>query len=268
MSNGSERSGRPDGFTEHDPWAPPGSPPPARQEPTRPDGPSVADQHTVTSMPSPAAHPPPHAAHVPPPAAHVPPGAAHPPPAGATPPGPPASGFPAAAPYGQPPGAPQAYGPTPYTPAGYGGGYATGPYPAAVPTPGHPGGAPVHGWAPPALPPSNGLGTAGMVLGIVAACLTATIVGFALGLITGVLAVVFGAVGRARVKRGVATNGAQALAGLILGVVAFLGSAAVLTAVAVEVADRPDRGTVDDGSGGDTYNARPPAVVRVLGTGV
>jgi uncharacterized membrane protein len=66
------------------------------------------------------------------------------------------------------------------------------------------------------MAPSNGLGTAGLVLGIIAA------VGFCfwpVSLICGILAVIFGAVGRGKARRDEATNSGQALAGIICGAV-------------------------------------------------
>jgi hypothetical protein len=64
--------------------------------------------------------------------------------------------------------------------------------------------------------PSNGIGTAGMVLGIVAA------IGFCLwplAILAGVLGVVLSVIGRGKARRGEATNGGQALAGIICGAV-------------------------------------------------
>lgn len=67
--------------------------------------------------------------------------------------------------------------------------------------------------------PQNGLGTAALVLGIIGAALF-----FAIWppVILGVLAIVFGAVGLGRVKRGAATNRGVAMAGLVLGIVAVV----------------------------------------------
>ncbi len=62
--------------------------------------------------------------------------------------------------------------------------------------------------------PSNGMGTASLVLGIIAA------VGFCLwplALVAGILSVVFGVLARKKAGRGEATNPGQALAGLICG---------------------------------------------------
>jgi hypothetical protein len=65
----------------------------------------------------------------------------------------------------------------------------------------------------------NGLGTAALVLGIL------SIFPFCGLVIPGVLAVVFGLVGRARAKRGEANNGGVALAGVITGVIGLVISA-------------------------------------------
>jgi heme/copper-type cytochrome/quinol oxidase subunit 2 len=63
---------------------------------------------------------------------------------------------------------------------------------------------------------NNGLGTAALVIGIIAVLGCWTIVG---GIVLGVLAIVFGFIGRGRVKRGEASNGGAATAGLALGAV-------------------------------------------------
>src|SRR5665213_3215703 len=63
--------------------------------------------------------------------------------------------------------------------------------------------APVTTYGTPATGVRNGLGTTALVLGVIAVVLSWTVVG---GIILGVLAVVFGIVGRGRAKRGEATN--------------------------------------------------------------
>ncbi|MFL4907369.1 DUF4190 domain-containing protein [Streptomyces sp. MMS24-I2-30] len=71
-----------------------------------------------------------------------------------------------------------------------------------------------YGWPGMQPPPSNGLGTAGLVLGILSA------IGFCMwpvAFVLGVLAVIFGGIGRGRVRRGEATNPGQALAAIICG---------------------------------------------------
>ncbi len=92
-------------------------------------------------------------------------------------------------------------------------------YPVGYGYPAQPGyGAPGYGW-PGMRPAENGMGITAMVLGIVSAG------GFCLwpaALLVGPLAIVFGAIGRAKAKRGEATNAGQALAGIICGVAGTL----------------------------------------------
>ena len=66
--------------------------------------------------------------------------------------------------------------------------------------------------------PANGLGTTGMVLGIVGAALSLVPV---LGFILGLLATTFGGIGLAKANRGEATNKGMAIAGLVLGIIAM-----------------------------------------------
>jgi hypothetical protein len=65
----------------------------------------------------------------------------------------------------------------------------------------------------------NGMGIAALVLGIVAILSCWTAVG---GMLAGLLAVIFGLVGRGRSRRREATNGGMALTGVILGVIGLL----------------------------------------------
>ncbi|WP_234436812.1 DUF4190 domain-containing protein [Streptomyces maremycinicus] len=103
-----------------------------------------------------------------------------------------------------PPLAPHGPGQLPY---GYPGGYG-------YPSPPHYGGAPgPYGW-PGGAGDSNGMGIAGMILGIISA------VGFCmwpLAIVLGILGITFGAVGRGKARRGEASNPGQALAGIICG---------------------------------------------------
>ncbi|WP_418959405.1 DUF4190 domain-containing protein [Streptomyces tritici] len=107
--------------------------------------------------------------------------------------------------------------PPPVAPTGPGYGYPTAPTP--------PGGA--YGYPAPAYPaygygqqgwgqqPQNGMGTASMVLGILALCLFCF---YGLpSIVLGALALIFGILGRKRVQRGEANNAGQALAGIIMG---------------------------------------------------
>ncbi|WP_307131191.1 DUF4190 domain-containing protein [Streptomyces aurantiacus] len=96
------------------------------------------------------------------------------------------------------------------------------------------------------MPPNNGLGIASLVLGIVSA------VGFCLwpvSLAAGVLALIFGLIGRNKVRRGEATNPGHALAGIICGAVGVVLAIAFVVVLAV-VPD--DAGSDDPGTGGET----------------
>lgn len=84
----------------------------------------------------------------------------------------------------------------------------------------------------PARTGRNGFGTTALVLGIIS-----IVVCFAwyVGIVLGILAIVFGVAGRKRFARGEATNGTAAKAGLITGIVGVVASIAVLIAVLVFV---------------------------------
>lgn len=181
---------------------------------------SVHDQQTVTSLPGVTPTPTVGAQRADAPFASFPP--PHPAtasaPAGPNPFAPPADG---AVP--PPPISPE--GPGQVAPYGYPGGYGFPGGPGYGGTPGYGGnssygGVPgYYGWAAPQQGPSNGMGMAAMILGIVAA------VGFCLwpvAIITGVLALIFGLIGRSKANRGEAANPGQALAGIICGSVGIV----------------------------------------------
>jgi phosphate/sulfate permease len=69
--------------------------------------------------------------------------------------------------------------------------------------------------------PRNGLGTAALILGILAILTIITIFG---GPILGIIAIILGFIGRGRAKRGEATNGGMAMAGIVLGAIAIIAS--------------------------------------------
>ena len=123
-------------------------------------------------------------------------------------------------------GVPPASGPIPAQPGPYPYAYPPGPYPGGPYPPGpYPGGYPP-GYPPAPMPygdytpaPRNGLGIGALVVAIVALVSSFSIVG---GIVLGLVAVVLGFLGRARVKRGEADNGGVALAGIVLGVVAVI----------------------------------------------
>lgn len=74
---------------------------------------------------------------------------------------------------------------------------------------------------PPRSPPRNGVGGAAMVSGVVAVVFAfVPIVGEFVAVPAALLAIALGLIGLGRVERKVATNGGEALAGCILGVVA------------------------------------------------
>ncbi|WP_228976788.1 DUF4190 domain-containing protein [Streptomyces sp. DH12] len=227
----------PDDNDRNDPWAPPESRPPV---------PGVDLGKSATPRPSPA--PPTTQAPVTqssptPPVAQAAPAAPHDQPTVTSMPG---AGF-------GPPGAGDELPPPPIAPGGPAQ-PAPGPYGYPAPAapaaglpgyPAHPGGyAAPYGagaWGP---APANGLGVASMVLGIV------SIVGcwmYGLGIVLGVLALIFGIVGRKRVRRGEANNGPIATAGIVTGAVGIALGALVLAgliwAITEEIKkdDGPDR---------------------------
>ncbi|PZS37953.1 MAG: DUF4190 domain-containing protein [Pseudonocardiales bacterium] len=77
------------------------------------------------------------------------------------------------------------------------------------------------GYGGPGARPRNGFGIAALVLGLLALVLCWTIVG---GILFGILAMIFGLLGRARAKRGEATNGGVSLAGIVLGIIGLLAA--------------------------------------------
>lgn len=75
------------------------------------------------------------------------------------------------------------------------------------------------------LRPRNTLGVAALVLGILALLTSWTVVG---GCVLGVGAIVLGVIARERARRGEATNGGLATAGIVAGVLGLLLSAALI----------------------------------------
>ncbi|MFC9792654.1 DUF4190 domain-containing protein [Streptomyces sp. NPDC127584] len=183
------------GYDPTDPWAPPNRDGVELSKEAAPSPPPVHDQQTVTSFPLASPGP----AEVPPP--------------------PVAPGGPAATPgaYGYPADTSGGYGyPAATPPAPTGSGYGYPGYPA-------PGGYPGQtGWQ---QSPSNGMGTAAMVLGIIA------VAGFCLwglGAVLGILALIFGIIGVKKCGRGEATNRGMAVTGIVLGSIGIVVSAVFL----------------------------------------
>ncbi|MFF7362572.1 DUF4190 domain-containing protein [Streptomyces sp. NPDC008125] len=100
-------------------------------------------------------------------------------------------------------------------------------------------------WAP---TPTNGMGIAAMVLGILSICLFCMY--GVLSIVLGVLALIFGILGRKRAQRGEATNGGQALAGIITGSIGILIGAVIIGFLiwlfATHAEDFEDSGSTDD----------------------
>ncbi|RSM93915.1 hypothetical protein DMA10_20090 [Streptomyces sp. WAC 01420] len=101
-----------------------------------------------------------------------------------------------------PPVGPEGPGQVPY-------GYPGAAY-GGAPAPGY------AGWSGTAPVPSNGLGVTALVLGIISAAVFCL---WPLAILLGLLALIFGGIGRGKAHRGEATNAGQALAGIICGVV-------------------------------------------------
>jgi hypothetical protein len=88
------------------------------------------------------------------------------------------------------------------------------PYPPPPPQP-------YSGFTPPPTGPRNGLGITALVLAIIGLMFCWSVAG---GIILGLCAIIIGFVGRGRVKRGEATNGGVAIAGIVLGFLAIIVS--------------------------------------------
>ncbi|TGB08052.1 DUF4190 domain-containing protein [Streptomyces sp. MZ04] len=111
--------------------------------------------------------------------------------------------------------------------------------------PGYQGGPPGYGWPAMPMAPANGMGVTSLVLGIIAA------VGFCLwplAIVLGILAIIFGAIGRGRARRGQATNPGQALAGIICGITGIVLGVGLLVALIVIPDDAFEDGASGDGS--------------------
>ncbi|MEU6810672.1 DUF4190 domain-containing protein [Streptomyces sp. NPDC046831] len=124
--------------------------------------------------------------------------------------------------------APGGFGPPSQPPQQPAPGYG---YPQAGPGYGYPQTPPAHPVAPPvaypqapgyAMPmqPSNGMGTTGLVLGIIGLVCSLTLFLWIFGVVLGILAIIFGAVGLGKANRGEATNKGAATGGLVCGILA------------------------------------------------
>lgn len=129
----------------------------------------------------------------------------------------------------------------PVPPPGYGSPGYGGPGAPPMPPPGWPQQPPPGtGWDAPGygnwMPQrNNGLGTTSLVLGIIALLAIVTVIG---GFVLGIVALIFGLMGRGRVKRREADNGGAATAGIVLGSLAAVASAAIFLVFIVLAVDQ------------------------------
>ena len=96
----------------------------------------------------------------------------------------------------------------------------SGVYPGSYPPP-----PPYSGYSAPPAGPKNGLGLAALISSILSLPAAFTVVG---GFILAIVGIILGFLGRGRAKRGEATNGGVAVAGIILGVLGIVVSSALI----------------------------------------
>lgn len=111
-------------------------------------------------------------------------------------------------------------------------------------------------YGPPPPQPKNGLGTAALVLGIVAAVFSfIPVVGIFLAIPLGILALIFGGIGMFRAFRGSASNKGVAISGTALGIAAFVMTGVMTAAVFGGGASPDPQLATDSGSGQQTQQA-------------
>jgi hypothetical protein len=120
----------------------------------------------------------------------------------------------------QPPPPPPPSAPPPPPPPGAPPPPSYGAYPGSYPPP--PQASQYGGYAPPPSAPQNGLGIASLVTAIIALL---SVVG---GVVLGVVAVILGFMGWGKAKRGQATNGGVAVAGIVLGFLSIIEAVVVI----------------------------------------
>ncbi|MGW7338858.1 DUF4190 domain-containing protein [Streptomyces sp. NPDC054808] len=123
---------------------------------------------------------------------------------------------------------------------------------------GYPGYGQGYGWPGMPMAPQNGMGTASMVLGILA-CALFCMYGV-VSLVLGVLAIVFGVKGRRKAEVGLANNHGQAQAGFVMGIIGVVLGIAVIVLIAVGIT-----AAINDDSYYDDpyYGSSRPAPVSV-----
>jgi uncharacterized membrane protein len=88
--------------------------------------------------------------------------------------------------------------------------------------------------------PSNGLGTAGLVLGIIGLILALVPFMIWLAVPLGIIGAILAFIGRSKARKGEATNGGAAMAGIITSLAAIVISIAWSVAFAVFIASNSD----------------------------
>lgn len=94
--------------------------------------------------------------------------------------------------------------------------------------------------APAVQPRRNGMGTAALVLGVVALTLAILVIFFPIAGFLGLLAAILGGVGMGRANRGEADNKGHAVAGLVTGLIALAFAAFIGISIGAFVADHSD----------------------------
>ncbi|NEB17218.1 DUF4190 domain-containing protein, partial [Streptomyces coelicoflavus] len=123
---------------------------------------------------------------------------------------------------------------------------------------GYPGYGQGYGWPGMPMAPQNGMGTASMVLGILA-CALFCMYGV-VSLVLGVLAIVFGVKGRRKAELGLASNHGQAQAGFVMGIIGVVLGIAVIVLIAVGITAAINDDSYDDDP---YYGSSRPAPVSV-----
>ncbi|WP_444852279.1 DUF4190 domain-containing protein [Streptomyces sp. NPDC000229] len=99
--------------------------------------------------------------------------------------------------------------------------------------------------------PANGMGITALVLGIISVVVFCL---YGLGIVLGILALIFGIIGRKKAQRGEANNHGMALAGIILGAVGIVVGGAFLAFMIWVIATEEGRANYEDEYGHDPFD--------------
>lgn len=131
---------------------------------------------------------------------------------------------------------------------------------------GYPGYGQGYGWPGMPMPPQNGMGTASMVLGILA-CALFCLYGV-VSVVLGILAIVFGIKGRRKAESGVANNHGQAQAGFVMGIIGVILGIAVIVLIAVGITAAINDDSYDDDPYYGPARPAPVPVATAMATSV